>query len=70
MMFGFRILNLLKLQLFSLLRGSKSSLNGNAARAELVNERFKASFCPRRSLLHILLELEQNGVEFILIFII
>jgi len=39
-------------------------------RAELVNEQFKTSFCPRRSLLHVLLEMEQNGVEFILIFTI
>lgn len=69
-MFVFRILNLLKLQLFSLLTGSKSSVNCNTARAELVNEWFKTSFCPRRSLLHVLLEMEQNGMEFILIFII
>uniref|UniRef100_A0A8C0BU79 Cohesin subunit SA n=1 Tax=Buteo japonicus TaxID=224669 RepID=A0A8C0BU79_9AVES len=30
-------------------------------RVELVNEQFKTSFCPRRSLLHVLLEMEQNG---------
>lgn len=34
------------------------------------NEQFKISFCPRKSLLHVLLEMEQNSVVFILIFII
>lgn len=39
-------------------------------RTEFGNEQFKVSFCPRKTLLYVLLEMECNGMEFILIFII